>query len=58
MLYIVHQDDVYKPSFVKACLICNERNLIGECWLPAFSSFPTMFSKAFDSSASKVVIVW
>ena len=26
--------------------------------LPAFSSFPTMFSKGFSSSASKIVFVW
>ena len=29
-----------------------------KCQLPAFSSFPTMFSEAFFSSVSKVVIVW
>ena len=35
-------------------------NIVGEKkpWLPAFSSFPSMFSKSFYSSVSKVFIVW
>ena len=35
-------------------------NIVGKrrkCWLPAFSSFPTLFSKGFFLQ-SKVVIVW
>ena len=29
-----------------------------KCWLPAFSSFPTVFSKPFSLGSFKVVIVW
>ena len=38
-----------------------EENTVGKeekCWLPAFSSFPTMFSKASFLWSFKVVIVW
>ena len=34
---------------------CGKRR---KCWLPEFSSFPTMFSKHSCSESSKVVIVW
>ena len=37
-----------------------EENIVGKnkkCWLPAFSSFPTMFKKASYTGSFKVVIV-
>ena len=33
-------------------------NIVGKCWLPAFSHFPTMFSKGSLSGLLKVGIVW
>ena len=29
-----------------------------KCWLPAFSPFPTLFSKIYSSGSLKVWIVW
>ena len=34
---------------------CGKRR---KCWLPAFSPFPTIFSKGFFSGSFKVRIVW
>ena len=47
------QNGKYSPGYVTKH--CGKKR---KCWLPAFSPFPTMFSKAFFFRSLKVGIVW
>ena len=49
-------DDKIKVAKIRISLLDKSRKYCGErrkCWLPAFSSFPTVFSKAFFVSVVK-----
>ena len=43
------------PVFSRVKKHCGKRR---KCWLPAFSPFPTMFSKGLSWGSLKVWIVW
>ena len=53
-------NDKFGVAEIKELSLKGQKTLLEKenCWLPTFSLFPTMFSKASDSGSLKVRIVW
>ena len=54
-------DDKFIVAIMMISVFDRVENIVEKtrkCWIPAFSPFPTMFSKGFLYRVTKVMIVW